>query len=123
MDDAMELDNAQGSRLKAPGKSAQGPRLKAEGSNLEPSTLNLERFSIRGQASLEMTVALFGGLLLLLGSFKIFLWASERIIRRQQYYDCTRSAAGGATPGVWSDPASAIQLHIFEDQPVSPNPC
>ncbi len=77
----------------------------------------------KGQASLEMTVALFGGLLLLLGSFKIFLWSSERIIRRQQYYDCTRSAAGGATPGVWSDPASQIPLRIFEDRPISPNPC
>ena len=45
------------------------------------------------QASLEMTLATIGLLLLLFGSFKLLLWMSERMIRRQQDYDTGRAAA------------------------------
>lgn len=79
----------------------------------------------RGQASLEMTLALGGVLLLLLGSFKVFLWINERLVRRHQYYNCTRVAAGSSAPGVvvWDDPAVHIPLKIFEAQMVSADPC
>ena len=77
----------------------------------------------RAQASLEMTLALGGMLLLLLGSFKVFLWINERLVRRHQYYNCTRVAAGGNSPGLWNDPAVRIPLKIFESQVVSANPC
>ena len=78
-----------------------------------------------GQASLEMTLALWGALLLLLGSMKVCLWIGERLVRRQQYYNCTRVAAGSSAPGamVWDDPAVHIPLNIFGAQAVSPDPC
>ena len=81
--------------------------------------------SARAQASLEMTLAMTGALLLLLGSFKVWLWINERLVRRQQYYNCTRVAAGSSASGimVWNDPAKSIPLKIFEAQPVSPDPC
>lgn len=59
----------------------------------------------RGQASLEMTVALIGALLLLLGSFKVFLWVNERIVSRQQSYEATR--AGG---GQWTEPSKPLRM-------------
>ena len=48
----------------------------------------------RGQSSLEMTVALISALLLLFGSFKVFLWIYQRIVQRQLSYEQTRR--GGA---------------------------
>lgn len=77
----------------------------------------------RGQATLEMTVALTGALLLMLGSFKVFLWCAERLIRRQQAYECTRVKAASTQPGFWEDPARRIALRIFGAQPPSSNPC
>ncbi|MBI3319013.1 MAG: hypothetical protein HYZ89_00270 [Candidatus Omnitrophica bacterium] len=70
-----------------------------------------------------MTLALTGALILLFGSLKVCLWISERLVRRQQYYHCTRVAAGGNSPGLWNDPARSIPLKIFEAQVVSANPC
>ena len=71
-----------------------------------------------------MTVAMFAALLLLFGSFKVFLWVTERLVRRQQYYDCTRAAAGtDGTVGIWNDPARTIKLDVFGAQPLSPSPC
>lgn len=40
-----------------------------------------------GQASVEMTLAMFGALLLFLASFKVFLWINERLIQRQVNYE------------------------------------
>ena len=68
----------------------------------------------RGQASLEMTVALIGALLLLFGSLKVFLWVNERLVSRQMSYEATRVAAASTTPGAWDDQASAIRLDIFQ---------
>ena len=48
----------------------------------------------RGQASLEMTMAILGLLLLVLASVKVFWWLSVRLISRQKYYECTRGLAG-----------------------------
>ena len=77
----------------------------------------------KGQASLEMTLALMGSLLLLFGSFKVCLWLNERLVRRHQYYNCTRVQAGSSAPGVWDDPTRSIPLRIFEAQTVSADPC
>ncbi len=49
------------------------------------------------QASLELTLAMMGAILLLFGSLKVFLWVNERIISRQREYECRRLEAGGGT--------------------------
>ena len=59
------------------------------------------------QASLETTVALSCSLLLLFGSFKVFVWLNERLITRQQYYASTRSVAGQSATKIWVDPTRA----------------
>ena len=69
----------------------------------------------KGQASLEMTLALLGAMLLMLAGFKVCLWAWERVVTRQQYYESTRVAAGSSDPGVWHDPASGKELKIFNE--------
>ena len=70
----------------------------------------------RGQASLEMAIAMGGVILLLLGSLKVYAWVNERLISRQQYYEATRVVAGSAAPGaapVWDDSASHVRLDLF----------
>lgn len=66
----------------------------------------------RGQASLEMAVAMFGAILLLLGSIKIFVWMAQRLVARQQSYDSTRKAAASdAAPGQrWNEPSQKLSL-------------
>jgi hypothetical protein len=78
------------------------------------STIHNPQYSRGGQASLEMTVALIGALLLLFGSLKVYLWVNERLVSRQMSYEATRVAAASATPGAWDDQASAIRLDIFQ---------
>ncbi len=65
----------------------------------------------RGQASLEMTVALIGAVLLLLGSFKVWLWVNERLVRRQQDYEASRMTANNNAA---MDGADRLRLKIFE---------
>ncbi len=65
----------------------------------------------RGQSSLEMTVAIAGLVLLLLGSVKIFAWLAERIVSRQQSYEATRQAAGNGDPGkAWNEPSKPLKI-------------
>ena len=66
----------------------------------------------RGEASMEMTLALIGALLLLFGSVKIFLWLNERAVVRQQNYEATRlQAASGANPQVqWQEPSEKLEI-------------
>ena len=60
----------------------------------------------KGQASLEMTLALVGALLLLFGSLKVFLWLNSRFVARQQAYEASRVAAGSTQPGTtWNEPS------------------
>jgi hypothetical protein len=66
-----------------------------------------------GQASLEMTLAMLGALLLLLASAKVYLWINERLVTRQLAYEATRVAAGSAQPGVWDNSASQLRLDFF----------
>lgn len=77
----------------------------------------------RGQATLETTLTLLGAALILFGCVKAVLWLTERLVRRQQYYNCTQHEAGSSRHLVWNDPASKISLKMFDAQVVSPNPC
>jgi hypothetical protein len=54
---------------------------------------------IKAQSSLEMVIALICVLILLLGSVKIFSWANNSMVLRQQEYDSTRVSAGSAGAG------------------------
>jgi len=73
-----------------------------QGNSLEPN---------KGQASLEMTLALIGTVLLLFGSLKIFVWLNERLITRQQRYEATRVLAGSAEPGkMWNEPSQKLDI-------------
>ena len=67
----------------------------------------------RGQASLEMTLAMIGALLLLFGSLKVYLWINERLVSRQLAYEATRVAAGSTQPGVFDNSASQLRLDLF----------
>ncbi len=51
----------------------------------------------RGQASLEMTAAMIGALLILFASMKICVWVAERLVTRNQVYENTRLAGGSKT--------------------------
>ena len=80
------------------------------------SLLTTHSLTGRGQASLEMAIAMGGVILLILGSLKVCVWVNERLISRQQYYEATRVLAGSAPPGaapVWDDSASRIRLDMF----------
>lgn len=84
--------------------------------NLKLETLNLKLKPLKAQASIEMTVAMFGTLLLLLGCFKVFLWVNTRLIQRQQAYEATRLQAGTSTstdPVRWQEPSE--RLRIFNE--------
>ena len=62
------------------------------------SALRTPRSALRrGQASMELVVAMIGVLVLLVGSVKIVLWAAERYFTRVKNYDQTRRSAA-STP-------------------------
>lgn len=64
-----------------------------------------------GQASLELTLAMIGALILLFGSLKVFLWVNERIIARQIAYERSRVAAGTEASVVqWSEPEKRLEI-------------
>lgn len=80
--------------------------------------------SYRGQAALEVTVALIGAIVLLFGSLKVFLWINERLISRQIAYDegkpgtgaGGRVDAGSRTDGqlvLWEEPSKP--LRVFDE--------
>ena len=82
-----------------------------------PKPLALSPQRIRGQASLEMGLAMMGALLLLYGSLKVCLWLVDRVVDRQVAYDKSRVSAGSdASPGAWNDPtkADAAKLKMFQ---------
>ena len=57
------------------------------------------------QASLEMTVAMIGAILLLFGSLKLFLWLNERLVTRHQHYEATRVSGGP-----WQEPSTPLRI-------------
>ena len=77
--------------------------------NMKHGTWNLKR--VRGQASLEMTVALIGAMLLMLGSFKVWLWVNQRLVQRQQDYEASRVTANNGNSMTNAD---SIRLNIFK---------
>ena len=65
----------------------------------------------RGQASLEMSVAMIGALLLLVACIKVYVWINGRLLNRQQAYEASRVAAGRAAPGqgvAWNEPSEKL---------------
>jgi hypothetical protein len=68
-----------------------------------------------------MAVAMIGALLLLLGSFGVFLWVNKRVIKRQQLYEQTRLSATGHGAGAldaWrlkERQASSERLRLFNE--------
>ena len=123
MERPMVTPVAQGSRLEAQ-QIALGSRLKALGNSLEPRTSSLERSSVEprasrgvtgtrgGQASLEMTVAIIGALLLVFGALRICLWFCERFVARQTSYEATRvEAVSSDDPGRrWTEPDQPLDI-------------
>ncbi len=74
-----------------------------------------------GQASLESTVGLVCGLLLLMASVKVFFWFAEHLLRRQLYYEATRGCAGAQRMNqvpqgpIWNDPVAVANLNNPND--------
>ena len=65
----------------------------------------------RGQASLEMALALAGALILLFGSVKFFLWITERLVVRQVRYEQSRVFPGGSAAVVLpQEPTRPLRL-------------
>jgi len=48
----------------------------------------------KAQASLELSIALIGVLIILFGAFNIFMWVNKRIVNRQRDYESKRVTAG-----------------------------
>jgi hypothetical protein len=90
------------------GSSELGVRSSEEHIPHSVSRIPHSAFGRRAQASLEMTVALLGALLLMLGSFKIFLWVTERLVSRQQSYEATRPTLGGVRN--YQEPSKRLQI-------------
>ncbi|MCM8797122.1 MAG: hypothetical protein NC923_04505 [Candidatus Omnitrophica bacterium] len=58
-----------------------------------------ERRAKKSQASLEMAVAVFLGLMLLAAILRVFIWVNARMVMLQQDYEKNRGLAGSAGPG------------------------
>lgn len=79
-----------------------------------------------GQASLELTAALILTAMLIIFSFKIFVWFNNRFVARQAAYESSRVAAGSAahvhvniydqdaTKGVQVDDSGYAALNLFK---------
>ncbi len=67
-------------------------------------------FRQRAQASLEMTVAIIGSLLLLLGSLKLFIWLNERLVGRHLKYNDTRANAASDNPDAAYEPTQKLSI-------------
>ena len=57
----------------------------------------------RGQATLEVAVAMAGALIFLVAAVKIVLWSTERFVARTQNYDRTRASAAGVQASASAD--------------------
>ncbi|MCM8800167.1 MAG: hypothetical protein NC900_05530 [Candidatus Omnitrophica bacterium] len=71
---------------------------------------------IRGQVTLELTVALIVTILFLIGITKIFVWLNQTMVERQQAYQDTRPKT---TAGVTKDKINFYtpkKLDIFGEE-------
>ena len=90
-------------------QKAEGRKPKADNCLLPTAYCLLP--SRRAQASLELTLAMIGALLLLFGSLKVFLWLNERIIARQIAYERSRVQAGtDASVVQWNEAAKPLRI-------------
>lgn len=72
---------------------------------------NLFHGDHEGQASLEMTAAVIGALLLLVGCLQVFVWINQRMVARQQSYEATRLPAASTAPGTrWDEPSERLEI-------------
>ncbi|MEW6008967.1 MAG: hypothetical protein AB1629_04955 [Candidatus Omnitrophota bacterium] len=53
---------------------------------------------IKGQASIELAAAIIAIFILFLGAMQIFVWFNHMLVERQEYYEGSRSEAGGHEP-------------------------
>ncbi len=51
------------------------------------TTIQIVRYNRKAQSTLELALAIVGIFILLLGSLKIFFWANNRFIMRQEDYE------------------------------------
>ena len=65
---------------------------------------------LKAQASLEMTVAIIGSLLLLYGGLKLFLWLNERLVGRHVQYNDTRATAAQDHPDAAYEPTQKLDI-------------
>ncbi len=67
-----------------------------------------------GQASLEVTLAMLGTLLLFFGCVKVFVWVAGGLAQRQYNYDVSRAMAADADAPIPSIPYEPQPLRVFE---------
>ena len=65
---------------------------------------------LKAQASLELTVAVVGALLLLYGSLKLVMWLNERVFTRHVQYNDTRATAAQDDPGAAYEPTQKFNV-------------
>ena len=70
----------------------------------------------RGQASLELAVALVCSLILLFGCVKVFVWLTTRLVTRQQQYEHTRVRAAKSEVLVPWQEENLPPLDILDEQ-------
>ena len=58
---------------------------------------------LRGQATLELTVAMIGALIFLVAAVKVVLWSTERFVTRTQNYDRARTQAASVPESTNAD--------------------
>jgi len=61
------------------------------------------RYKKKAQATLELALAMFGVVILLLGCINTYIWVNKAMGYRQRYYDISRREAGGITPKTTED--------------------
>ena len=70
----------------------------------------------RAQVSLETTLAFIGIIILLFATVRVFIWFTDRLVRRQEDYEASRVDAGsiGADEtGVYIDESNYTKLDIL----------
>lgn len=72
--------------------------------------VRLNRHKKRAQVTMELALAMFGVVILLLGCINTFIWVSNILGTRQDIYETTRKEAASVPPG-----AAADERQVNED--------
>jgi len=102
-----QLESSDAKRLTFPAASTDKPKTINNKMNLRVSCIMNRASKRRAQASIEVTLAFICIFILLFGSIKIFIWFTERIVRRQEDYEQTRVLAGSLSKGQTLEQAGA----------------